>query len=799
MRHDRKITITTGPSRKATQWLPQAMLLSELWDRLRTPARGTETLADYLALPKGKQDDLKDVGGFVAGTLNGTRRKQGNVTGRDIVTLDLDSIPNGGTDDVLRRVNGLGCGFCVYSTRKHHPTAPRLRVLIPLDRTVTPDEYEPIARRLAEWIGLEFADPSTFEPGRLMYWPSCCADSVYVFVYEDKPFCCADGMLATFADWRDVTTWPALPGQKQFTRLAAKQGDPESKKGIVGAFCRCYDVRRAMDELLPGVYAQTDTDPNRYTFVEGSTTGGAVVYEDGKFLYSHHATDPCGGKLVNAWDLVRLHRFADADDAAEPGTPTSRLPSFKAMCEAAGELQEVRALIAREDFEAMAAATATEGAGAGTDTPALEWTAQLELSATGGYQKTLNNTMLILQNAPDLHGCARFDDFTARMFAADGLPWRDGPGFWSDSDTTELRRHLEQRYHFRPSKQDVQDAVQAVATRQAFHPVRDYLAALEWDGVRRLDTVFADYLGALDTPYTRAVSRKALVGAVARIMAPGCKYDYMPVLVGGQGRDKSSMIRLLSPDPEWFSDSVQTFDGARAFEAVTGKWLIEVAEMHAFDKITMNMAKAFISKQSDFYRAAYAKFPTDRPRQCVFFGTTNNRDCLRDETGNRRYWPVDIDEQARKKSVHDDLPNERDQLWAEAVVRWRIGEPLYLSKEIAAQALAAQEDHRERHPLEDTIRNFLDAQIPAGWDDWDIAARRTFWAGDAIHTDDLVPRERVCVREIWQEAIGNSLQTLDQRRSREIVGVLLSLGWKRCGPARFGREYGVQKAFKRRA
>ena len=277
MRNDRIITISAGMSRRAMQWNAQTLLISELWEKLKTPARGAETLAEYMSYKKAQQDDLKDIGGFVGGSLNGTRRKANNVSGRDIITLDLDNIPAGGKDDILRRVDALGCGYCIYSTRKHQPSAPRLRVLFPLDRTVTADEYEPIARKMGEFIGLEFADPTTFEVSRLMYWPSCSADSEYVYAVGDKSFVSADGILGTYADWHDMTQWPALPGQAQFTKLAVKQGDPEAKNGVVGAFCRTYDIHRAMDELIPGIYEECDTMPGRYTYVDGSTAGGAVL------------------------------------------------------------------------------------------------------------------------------------------------------------------------------------------------------------------------------------------------------------------------------------------------------------------------------------------------------------------------------------------------------------------------------------------------------------------------------------------------------------------------------------------
>lgn len=788
MLNDRKIIISVGNNRRSVNWQPQTLLLSELYARLSVPARSTETMQEYLALKKSEQDDLKDVGGYVAGTLSGTRRKAGAVTGRDVITLDLDTIPPGGTEDILRRVEGLGCGYCIYSTRKHSASAPRLRILLPLDRTATADEYEPAARKMAELIGMGFADPTTFEATRLMYWPSCCADGEYIYTYQDKPLLSADGLLGMYKDWRDITQWPRSAGEVSHVKLAMKQGDPLSKTGVVGAFCRAYDVLQAMSVFLPGIYEAVDSMPGRYTYLGGSTTGGAVVYDDAKFLYSHHATDPCGGKLVNAFDLVRLHKFEDMDDTAPEGAFGRMLPSYKAMCELAVADPAVSALMAQEDF-----------ADAASERPlAADWVSQLTRDTNGAYHKTINNTLLIIQNAPDLHGCACRDDFANRIYTAEDLPWRSERGYWSDADTTELRAHLETRYKYRPGKQDVKDAVVAAAVKQSFHPVRDYLNALTWDGRPRVDKLFIEYLGVSDSEYVRAVTRKALVGAVARVMSPGCKFDHMLVFVGKQGRGKSSIIYKLAGGDAWFTDSVVTFDGQKAFEAVTGKWLIEVPEMHAFDKVTMNQAKAFISKQSDFFRAAYAEFPEDRRRQCVFFGTTNNKECLRDDTGGRRFWPLDTDAQARTKDIFTDLESERNQIWAEAVVRWRAGETLYLPPKLEAIAAARQEEHRESHPWEDTIRNFVEREIPIDWNSWSLSSRLAFWAGSAADQTPLVRREWVCVREVWQEALGMQLATLDPQKSRAITAVLNRLeGWEKGGAHRFGDAYGVQKGYVR--
>lgn len=283
MNHDRQITIMVGKSRKATQWEQRQLSVSDLYQLFATPCRSSETQAEYMALPKAQQDDLKDVGGFVGGSLNGPRRKKENVTERDVVTLDFDNIPPGQTGAVIGKVDALGCGYCIYSTRKHSPDTPRLRVNVPTDRTVTPDEYMPLARLVAAQIGMAWVDPTTFDVSRMMYYPSCSADGEYIYRVGDKPLLPVDLWLTThtqyLGDWRDPANWAKAPNATEdyIRTQAKKQADPIEKNGIVGAFCKVYDVHKAIAELIPGVYIPVDTDDGRYTFAGGSTTGGAVV------------------------------------------------------------------------------------------------------------------------------------------------------------------------------------------------------------------------------------------------------------------------------------------------------------------------------------------------------------------------------------------------------------------------------------------------------------------------------------------------------------------------------------------
>lgn len=639
MVYDRKITITVGNNRKSVNWQPQVLMLSEFYEKLRIPSRSTETMQEYLSLKKSEQDDRKDIGGFVAGSLSGLRRKAGAVTGRDAITLDFDNIPPGGTNEILKRVEGLGCGYCIYSTRKHAPANPRLRIILPFDRTATADEYEPTARYMAACIGLEYADPTTFESTRLMYWPSCCSDSEYVYVFGDKPMLSVDGLLEAISqksgDWRDVSKWPQVPGtDNAFKKLATKQSDPLSKSGIVGAFCRTYDIYGAMDTFLEGIYAPVDTSAGRYTYLGGSTTGGAVIYDNGLFLYSHHSTDPCSGKLVNAFDLVRLHKFGDRDDEADPKTPPNRLPSYQAMCELAVNDTKVSRLMAKERAEEAV----SDFTGLTSKEADLDWANELELNKqTGAIKATIDNIWLILENDPSIKGKFALNEFAGRGEVLGELPWCnfEKRRAWSDNDNQGLYWYFEKVYGITGNSK-IDGALSLHSERHKFNDVKNYLASLNWDGVPRLDTLFIDYLGAEDKPYIRTVTRKAFTAAVARAMQPGCKYDTMLILAGPQGIGKSTLLDKMSRG--WFNDSIRTFEGKEASELIQGVWLVEIGELDAFRRTDVARIKQFLSLRTDRFRAAYGRHVKDIPRCCVFFGTTNTNEFLRDRTGNRRFW-----------------------------------------------------------------------------------------------------------------------------------------------------------------
>lgn len=839
MTYDRQIIITTGNSRKDLNWKRQTMNVSELYERLRIPNKSTETLDEYMRMSKAKQDDLKDVGGFVAGSLNGGRRKANSVVGRDVITLDFDAVPALGTQCIIDSLNQMKVNYCIYSTRKHAPNKPRLRVLVPTDRTMTADEYEPCARRLAANIGIAMADPTTFECGRLMYWPSVCADSEYVFVTADAPFMKVETLLKSYTDWHDITQWPQVPGSFSYAKLAVKQGDPLEKPGIVGAFCRKFDIFRAIDELLPGIYAPCDTDPNRFTYTLGSTTGGAVIYDEGKFLFSHHATDPCSNKLVNAFDLVRLHKFSDKDEEAQDGTPNNKLPSYKAMCQYANTIDEValemlakRQAQAQADFEGVVNGGGPGSVTVGTGLDGLvmggssgnggmmvdggeatqigggedgNWQLMLKRNhQTGEVKNTLDNIVLILEHDPRIRGKFACNEFTGRGEVIDTLPWskngRETNRMWTDTDSNFMYWWMEQTWGI-TGHGNIDSALDIHASLHAFNPVTDYLTRLKWDGQPRLDTLFIDYLGAEDNEYVRAVTRKCFVAAVARALDPGCKYDNMVILCGPQGIGKSTLLKTMSRG--WFNDSIRTFEGKEASELLQGVWIIEVAELDAFRRTDVACIKQFLSLTSDRYRQAYGHHASEFKRRCVFFGTCNTIDFLQDTTGNRRFWPVDTRVQTPTKDVFNGLPAEEvDQIWAEAYVRYVTGEQTFLSGEVAEMAIERQEAHRERGIQEGAIIDFVNQKVPADWSKWPVDRRRDFWAGGVKAEDqsiELVDRQTICAAEVWREFYGHPVdEKAKKSETREINAVLSRLPeWKNAGVI-YVPQYGSQRGFIRR-
>lgn len=842
--------ISRGASCRAAKWKPAAVTWDEFLAKLNAPARTGETVAEYKRMTKEEKAEKKDVGGFVAGELLNGKRSNRTIRNRCMVTLDADKAYSGQWDDVTAL-----CDYrmAMYSTHSHTDDAPRLRFIIPLDRTVSPDEYGAIARKLALDIGIETMDKTTYEPARLMYWPSCPTDGVYLFRHQTGPVVCADKVLAEYGPdeaWRDTTLWPCASDEAEVVRQELKLlGDPREKPGQVGLFCRAYDVQDVIAEFLPDVYEPCDTHSSepRYTYIGGSTYGGASVYNDGQYLFSRHDTDPAGGGVhcQNAFDLVRIHKFGHLDKGNVSPDQTKRA-SYKAMLDFMGGLDTVKQLIfeertqsVREDFADLGALADEDGDGddgsyegeirfadAETDgednapsTEAVdnEWKKKIALKPrTTEPLQTIANVELVLRNDPVLCGKFGYNEFRDCIMIRGRLPWMgkrkirnplDGER-WVDNDASALRSYLEKHYGL-SSRAAIQDAFAVVAMENSFHPIREYFKGLpEWDGVKRLDTFFLDYFGA-DTEkyvdYTKAVSRKWFIAAVKRVFEPGCKYDEMLVLMSqAQGLGKSTFAQIMGMG--YTSDSMTTFAGKEAYEQINGSWIVEVAELDAFDKADMETVKHFLSKSTDRYRAAYAQYTREVPRQCVFFGTTNTLEFLRDRTGNRRFNIIECHDVGKdvEKEVLKVLPTVRDQIWAEAYHGYLSGETIWLKeKELQTEAAEVRERHSVQDELVGQLEYYLEMRLPSNWEELSCDDRTAFVQGRSpleLGACDL-RRDVVCVAEIRCELMGDEKAKLGANLtlSRRIAKILNTMpGWYKVDKTVRMGEYGPQQVYRRK-
>lgn len=783
-----KLMIATAISRIDAQLKNKEITWEDFLERAKATTRTPESVSEYKKLPKNRQDDIKDVGGFVAGKLTDGKRRNGSVEYRSMLTLDMDYAAPDAWEQIKRN---FGCACCLYSTHKHAPDQPRFRLNIPLTRNVSADEYMAVARRTAEGIDIEQFDDSTYGPARLMYWASTSNDGEFVFESQSGDFLDPDVVLSSYKNWRDASSWPVSSRQKALLQQGrTKQANPLEKEGLIGAFCRTYSIQAAIEKFLPDIYLASAM-AGRYDYIPADSSAGVVIY-DNVFAYSHHATDPVCGMQLNAFDLVRLHKFGDLDERFEPETAPSKLPSFKEMqklCVADAavkmRLAEERQLQAARDFAAE------------------DWQLGLTLDKKGDVQSSLKNLILILENDQNLKPIV-FNQLGDNLEIIGPLPWTNEHRWWRDADDAQLVSYIDRVYgSFTARNYDV--AVTKVADDRAYHPLRSYLAELpEWDGSPRVDTLLIDYLGAADNPYIRAVTRKTLCAAAARVYSPGCKFDTILVLNGPQGIGKSTLIAKLGG--EWFSDSLQLSDthDKTAAEKLQGYWILEIGELAGLRKAEVETLRSFLSRQNDIYRASFGRRATPHPRQCVFIGTTNAESgYLRDTTGNRRFWPVKVSGNGHKKTWALSAV-EVEQIWAEVLVMHKRQEPLFLDPQLSAIAAAEQRDALEDDDREALVREYLEKRLPENWAKLTIKDRVDFINGWGFQKsgEGTEKRSKVCINEIWVECFGKNPSNIRRQDGAEIHAIMVGMdGWEKYKGGKYDkldfRPYGVARGYVR--
>jgi len=427
---------------------------------------------------------------------------------------------------------------------------------------------------------------------------------------------------------------------------------------------------------------------------------------------------------------------------------------------------------------------------------AMDWTNFLKLNPKGKTMAIPENLILIAENDPSLQTIS-YDVFSERFVAADDSPFRPRKTqYLNDASLADISRHIESRYGIRISVASMEERMLSIIQRlRAIHPVKDFINAEKWDGIPRVDTLLIDYLGAEDTQLNRAVTRKWMAAAVARIYEPGKKFDHVLTLAGPQGTGKSTLLATLAG--QWFSDTFSfSMDYRQQREAVRTKWIVEAAELSGLRKAEVEAAKAFISATEDSYRAAYAHTLDTHPRQCVLAATTNEEFFLRSLTGDRRWWVVDV---KGNDSVAKWLPNlmaNVHQLWAEAYCLYINGEKLYLPDDLENEARKMQTKHNyiTGSEIKGEIEAWINTLLPRDWEEKGLEWRRNYFRFDHLSIfPPEIRRDYVCVSEVKNEFPGYDKQ------SSQVIGKILDdlEGWKRLNQSRNFGIYGPQRAWKR--
>ena len=831
---NRELKIATATTRTSSHWANQLTTLQDLTARAYEPIIVNCTKDEYKKMTKAERDKHKDVGGFVGGHLKHGRRRKGHILTRSLITLDLDNIPE---DVDLAQVlaDTLPYAWLAHTTLSHLTTEQRWRIWVWLHRDVTADEYGAVARRAAQDInpGLAWFDPTTFEPERFFYWPATLEDGDYhVEISTEKEPLNPDDYLDRYDTWQDVTTWPGVtPDDAKAMLGTTKLDDPREKPGMLGAFNRAHTIPNAIQTFLADVY-KPGTTKDRYTYTGGTSSNGLIVYNGGHYAYSQHATDPAAdGHSHSAFDLVRIHRFGELDADTTPGTPANKKPSYTAMMDLVNQDADTRAENAKataakindvfqpitedqdahgEEDDATPPEEGEDTATAGEDaTDTAAWLTQLETKKDGGFKDTIGNFELILTHDPRLNHIA-WNAHANRLEIQDpqALPWDQLTPGWTDNDEAMLKTEIARTYQglYAPTK--MHDALISTATARAFHPVRDYFNHLPpWDETPRLDTLLIDTLGADDTDYTRAVTRKTFVAAHRRTFQPGCKFDQVLTLVGPQGAGKSTIFaRMANP---WFSDSLTITDmkDKTAAEKLQGNLIVELSELAGMRKAEAEPVKGFISRTEDKYRPAYGRTVVTYPRQGIIVGSTNaDEGFLRDTTGNRRWWPVHVTGQGWLGKPHDLDQATIDQLWAEARYRDKQGEKLYLEGDLLQAAEHIQAESVEADDRIGIVQEYLNKALPGNWDALPLNVRRVWLDGGGLPdhlrhgglADDYYTRTSVSKIEIWAECFGRNPEDMRKIDSHEITAILRQIdGWEDSGLQRRLPIYGKQRVFYR--
>jgi predicted P-loop ATPase len=754
-----------------------------------------DTILEWVAHPARR----KECGNYILATLERTEkvhpgaeepctdvhRDNRSVARRSaVLAMDIDNPED--AFDLVVEATLADYTYVIHTTHSSTPSEPRYRLLVQTDRDMAPDEYVMATEALAARLGKDQFDTGTFQAARFMFKPATRKPEWYDSWSNDGVPIPVDDLLVEYD--RDLSELPMpKPGRNK--------RDPFAIDGVVGAFNRVYEDLDDLIEAYGLPYVKDNDD--RYSLAGASSEAGFGPIAGAPGLYfSHHANDPAYGQTCSSFDLVRLHWYGVEDESAKPGTPVNKLPSHELML--AQATQDARVVAAMFDEQTAEFGEWVDEEDGDAEDVDNSWRARLVLNNRGRFVDEIANWDLI-RNNDRVFSLLYFNLLTQSPEAAGNLPWRKVKPLsrtFDGIDHAELRDYIERHYRFRASKEQVDHLVQTTVGKRRVSPILDYLEALEWDGVERVETCLP---GAADTRYNRLVARRVLAAAVARVYEPGLKWDHTLVLQGDEGLGKSTWIERLAhvgiDERHTYHYTLGPIHSKDTLLAMHRSWIVVSDEGHSLRKSDNDALKEFLTRTHDVFRMPYDRDTMVHPRQCVIWSSTNDETFLTRQRGNRRFLMVRCLEKVDFEAL---TPAYVDQLWAEAVAIYKSGERLYLNDEESLLAELERDPFLEEDTNMGVIEDFLATPVPMDW--WTKSPMaRMQWKVDrdqGFEAEGDVVVDRTCTRQLWHEALG---QRIPPRRTDllEIAQSLRELGWVSTGHGHFP-GYGTQTIFVRK-
>lgn len=707
----RKFSLTTAKRGNSKNWKHKRMTLEKIIDYFEDFKILDMTRKEYKNLNAVEKAEFKlKQPGFIGGEFEGSRRSIKDVLSRSLIALDIDETH--GVDVPALAKKKFPFSYYIYETVSSTRKQRKYRIVFFLDKDIPPGEYQPMARKLAKYIGLELVDITCYRVNQMMYKP--------VFLKNAKPF----GMMVykkhdlvktkllrkMFDNIDNPLEWDLAEDEAPpagFMNLS--MDDPRTKPGAIGLFCEAYSVTEALDNFLSDHYEASNS--NRYSYLHGSSRNGLVIYDDDTYCYSNHQSDPTNnGHVNNAYDMVRIVLFGDKDKDGHEYKNELKKPSAVAMQLLMAEDEKVRDVLSARKLEEVNAdfgvyedrevydEVLNDGGSielVGESIPLKqqrvtaeenkEFQDQLQYTKALTVKQSPQNLRTIIESDPRLVNRLRYDEFSDDMCFLGQAPWNRLPKIqraWTDTDLTNLSYYISTNYddiHFPDA--ELANYVDMVAKDNKFNPVESYFAQLPaWDGVERGEHL-AELLGAEDTEANRLIMRKTLLAMMHRVHYPGCEAPNVTIFQGKQGVGKSVFWKLLCPEEKYFNDSAVAIGSKDGYEQLKGRLITELGELSDIKKSNNNAVKQFLASTSDSYRGSYARYKADHPRQGIIVGSTNDTQFLTDTTGNRRYKVIEVFGDSSKVTRETMTREYVAQVWAEAKEWFNAGEGCYFNKE----------------------------------------------------------------------------------------------------------------------